>query len=399
MKKNLLFFLAFVTLTTFAANDEHKAILYGDGIHDDTEAIQSMLDSRTIQVSLPVPKKNYTISRPLKIYSNQEFVLDRYTTIRLADSSNCIMLTTADTVSQNISVKGGIWDCNNKGQLPNPFHFKHPQAPNYNGFGLFFLNVMHLTISDLTVKDPTTFAITIDKTSYFTVSNIYFDFNYGNPWATNMDGVHLNGNCHYGEIHNIQGACYDDMIALNTEEGTAGPISFVTISGLYAHDCHSAVRLMACSYPLTNVVIENVFGTYFQYCVGLTKYYQGHGGYFSGISLRNIFASKAPRLTIYQKDGGFVYPFIFIESEVVIKSLYISDVHRVEDIIATPTLRIDSKATVDQLIFQNVYQENHTGTPFPVISNSGTINRYDFRNIESNGDEVLFNDGMMKEKR
>jgi len=396
MKKILTLLLILTVSATVAATNKHKVTLYGDGMHDDTEAIQSMLDSRSTHVTLPAPAKHYTISSPLKLYSNQEFVLDRYTTIRLADSSNCFMLTTADTASVNISVKGGIWDCNNKGQLPNPFHFKHPQAPKYNGIGMFFLNVMHLTISDLTIKDPTTFAITIDKTSYFTVSNIYFDFNYGNPWATNMDGIHLNGNCHYGEIHNIQGACYDDMIALNTEEGTAGPISFVTISGLYAHDCHSAVRLMACSYPLTDVVIENVHGTYFQYCVGLTKYYEGKGGYFSGISLRNIFASKAPRLTVYRKDGSFVYPFIWIENDVAVKSLYISDVHRVENTIATPTLRIEKGATVNQLTFHNIYQENHTGTAFPVISNSGTINHYDFRNIVSNGDVIMQNNGEIK---
>lgn len=31
--------------------------LYGDGIHDDTLAIQKMLDSRVSVVELPVPKK------------------------------------------------------------------------------------------------------------------------------------------------------------------------------------------------------------------------------------------------------------------------------------------------------------------------------------------------------
>jgi|GEM_PF-536731 len=414
MKKILFLLFAFAIVANLSAGNRKKAVLYGDGVHDDTEAIQSMLDSRSTQVKLPIPTKYYVISRPLVIYSNQELLLDRYTTVFLADSSNCYMLTTAEnaggknsnqerpnlnridsTRSENITVKGGIWDCNNKGQLPNPIHFKHPQAPHYNGIGMFFLNVKHLTLSDLTVKNPTTFAITIDKAEYFTVSNIYFDFNYGNPWATNMDGVHLNGNCHYGEISNIQGACYDDMIALNTEEGSGGPISHVTIIGLYAHDCHSAVRLMACSFPLTDVVIENIHGTFYQYCVGLTKYYEGKGGYLSGISLRNIFASKAPRLSVYHKDGSFVYPFIWIEEGVNVKSLSIADVHRVENVIATPTLRIEKSATVNRLSFQNVYQENHTGTAFPVISNSGTIGHYDFQNIESNGDKILVNDGVM----
>ena len=37
--------------------------LYGDGVHDDTDAIQSMLDSGVCCVALPVPGKNYLISR------------------------------------------------------------------------------------------------------------------------------------------------------------------------------------------------------------------------------------------------------------------------------------------------------------------------------------------------
>ena len=35
--------------------------LYGDGIHDDTNAIQEMLDSKISLVELPVPKKHYCI--------------------------------------------------------------------------------------------------------------------------------------------------------------------------------------------------------------------------------------------------------------------------------------------------------------------------------------------------
>ena len=42
------------------------AILYGDGIHDDYEAIQELLDSGSCQISLPAPKKLYSISKTLK---------------------------------------------------------------------------------------------------------------------------------------------------------------------------------------------------------------------------------------------------------------------------------------------------------------------------------------------
>ena len=50
--------------------------------------------------------------------------------------------------------------------------------------------------------------------TYFTVENIRFDFNYGNPVPVNMDGVHVDGGCHFGYIHNITGSLY---VILRTE--------------------------------------------------------------------------------------------------------------------------------------------------------------------------------------
>ena len=55
--------------------------LYGDGIHDDTDAIQEMLDSGVCEVSLPAPEKNFVISRPLVIPSNCKLKLPRYAVI------------------------------------------------------------------------------------------------------------------------------------------------------------------------------------------------------------------------------------------------------------------------------------------------------------------------------
>ena len=66
--------------------------LYGDGIHDDTAAIQEMIDSGVCEVRLPAPAKFYLISKPLALPSNFRLVLPRYAEIRLADGSNCVMV-------------------------------------------------------------------------------------------------------------------------------------------------------------------------------------------------------------------------------------------------------------------------------------------------------------------
>lgn len=46
----------------------------GDGLCDDTECIQSLLDAGISTVYLPQPTVNYLISRPLRIHSNQQLV-------------------------------------------------------------------------------------------------------------------------------------------------------------------------------------------------------------------------------------------------------------------------------------------------------------------------------------
>ena len=66
-------------------------ILYGDGIHDDYPAIQEMINSGVCEVSLPIPKKHYLISRTLVLPSNFKLTLPRFAEIRLADGANCLM--------------------------------------------------------------------------------------------------------------------------------------------------------------------------------------------------------------------------------------------------------------------------------------------------------------------
>ena len=66
--------------------------LYGDGVHDDTDAIQELIDSGACEVTLPAPAVHYLISRPLMLPSNFRLVLPRFARIRLADGANCLML-------------------------------------------------------------------------------------------------------------------------------------------------------------------------------------------------------------------------------------------------------------------------------------------------------------------
>ena len=87
--------------------------LAGDGVSDDTAAIQARLDEGRSCVYLPPPKSHYVISRTLKIGSGQELRLDRLTRIRLAEKSDCPLLENrcyraGSGTNADIVVTGGI---------------------------------------------------------------------------------------------------------------------------------------------------------------------------------------------------------------------------------------------------------------------------------------------------
>jgi hypothetical protein len=354
-------------------------------------------------VELPLAAKHYLISRTLKIHSNQELALPRFCRIRLQDGSNCTMLENADPEAgnTNIDIHGGIWDYNNRGQLGNPWLHPQPAHPNYNGFMILFRKVKNFRMADLTLKDPVTFAVTLDTATDFTVENITFDFNYGNPAATNMDGIHLNGNCHYGVIRNLKGACYDDLVALNADEGSAGPISHISIDGIFARDCHSAVRLLSDRYPVTDVHIQNVFGTFYVYTITLSKYYnKAERGHYDRIVINNIHAAKAANNPVYCKTDEFMgrQPIIYVEGNLHVGNLSIYDVHRVEENIPVATIIVGSGTVVEALTIANVSVENRLGKPFPLLVNDGNIRRLRTSMLEAGADEVFVNRGTVGER-
>jgi hypothetical protein len=396
--------------------------LYGDGIHDDTAAIQELIDSGLCEVSLPAPRACYLISAPLVIPSNFKLKLPRYAHIKLADGSNCFMLQNkvvdkpesrlreflfpvhkelwkfydlyspdAADCCHDFEIEGGIWDFNNQGQDPNPIYTCRFDERNYLGHTMFFYNVRNFRLSNMTFKDPANYAIMIDTGSYFTIENLTFDFNFGNPIASNMDGVHLNGNCHFGVIRNLQGACYDDLVALNAHEGSGGDITNMEIDGIFAENCHSAVRLLTVNHRIAHVTISRVFGTYYQYCIGLTKYYPGETtGGFDAITLRDIHAAKSERLPIQEAhmgDKSYHFPLIWAQEEVVINRLSIEHLHRREHVNPIDTVRIEPRAFVRELNICDLTVENDTDSACAKVVNLGEIGRLRAQGMDK--DEIV----------
>lgn len=397
--------------------EENKYILYGDGIHDDYPAIQEMIDSGACEVVLPAPKDKYLITKPLVIPSNFKLKLPRFAEIKLADGANCFMLKNKtvnkpgkrlrdfliqsekdfwyfidefspdeEDVCCNFEIEGGIWNFNNKNQDSNPIQTGKFDERHFLGHIMLFYNVKNFRLSNMTFKDPSNYAVMIEKASYFTVENIDFDFNEGNPYSVNMDGIHLNGDCHYGVIRNLKGACYDDFVALNAHEGAGGDITNIEIDGLFAENCHSAVRLLAVQQNIEHITISNVFGTYYQYCIGFTKFYPGETtGCFDAITLNNIHASKAKRMPIQEIHMGnekdYHFPFVWIQGETKVKTLSVNGLYRREYENPVATIQIDEKAEVDNLVLECISLNNHMSSEVKLIVNNGSIKNL----VKSNG--------------
>ncbi len=379
--------------------------LYGDGIHDDLPAIQEMIDSGVREVVLPLPKVCYLISGTITIPSNFRLVLPRYAEIKLADGADCILVTNKTALNgkefaewglwnkilersaepqyciHDFEICGGIWNFNNKGQAENPLWTAGSGPKDYTGFGMQFFNVKNFKLTNMTLKDPVNFAVTLDTASWFTVEDITFDFNYGNPTAVNMDGIHLCGNCHYGTLRNLKGACYDDLVAINACEGSVGPITNIEVNGIFATDCHSAVRIHTVDSNIENIHISNVFGTYYQYCIGLTNIGTPTTGNFDAITLDNIYASKAERLSVYCKDGQAQYALIYVQEYAKIKNLKISTLHRREYNNPIFTLALIGNSQIDNLILENITVENNTDDKMWFMSNDGNIENFTMQNI------------------
>ena len=294
MKACSISILWFLVGAAHLASGEGVALppLAGDGVADDTAAIQSRLDSGASCVYLPPPPKCYLISKTLKIGSDQELRLDRYSVIRLAPKSDCPMIENCGYVGgsdKRIAITGGIWDMANLDQSPNPQQYGRlkppkpsPMPPQHEndfffGMAMRFSSVEGMSVRGVTVRNPTSYGMAFCKTSYFLVDDVSFDYTTWNPIPLNLDGVHFDGHCHHGKISNLRGTCFDDLVALNANDGQCaqeqGPITDVDIDGVYADYCHSAVRLLSTGAELKRVTIRNVHGNFYTYAVGLTHFF------------------------------------------------------------------------------------------------------------------------------
>ncbi len=243
--------------------------IMGDGITDDTPALQRALN--TCGGYLELPAGIYLITRTLLVPSNTHLKLHPYAVMKLSGEirrrAGEFLLSNADARNgnENITIEGGLWDgncCGTYNEKPDIF------TPNgWSGSMFNFHKVKNLKLSSMTVMDSPAYFFRFCELDGFDIQNIIFTGNNARP---NQDGLHFCGGCKNGYIGNIvalNGQTNDDLIALNADDSLRrvenlglvnGAIENIRIENIVAEDCHTFLRMLSVDSPIRNIEIRNV---------------------------------------------------------------------------------------------------------------------------------------------
>ena len=327
---------------------------------DDTARLQALLDSGKGRVEFP--DGTFVVSKPLCIGSDTHLVCSPRTVVRLKDGANCPLIMNRSCAAgedRNITVEGGVWDGNNVAQKRG-----RPRRPKMAGGGdinqlTVFAGVRNLHLKGLTLKDSDSYSIELTDVADFVVEDIVFDCNDRTP---NQDGVHVDGFARDGLIRNIRGHTNDDLVALNSDEGSwrspSNDIVNVTIDGLYGgDDGYTAVRLLSRNAHVENIVIRNIYGRFKYNGVSFThwagKDHKPGMGHFDDILIENVYASNC------MKTGGFWGMIYFQEGVESVGHVTVRNLRRVDApdcLNSNYTIRFGAGARIDTLILDNVCQ-------------------------------------------
>lgn len=364
-------------------------MLYGDGIHDETSELQTMLDGCGI-VTVDKPG-TYLISKTLKIHSNTKFVLSPGAKLLAAPLSKCALIEnehfTGGGRDENIEIVGGIWDgnCDAMGldaSCETDHRCDEPYSPElFKGKLIRFAHIDRIVLSRMTVKDPVSYGIQIGDVYGFVVRDLFFDYNW--HFGT-TDGVHINGPAYDGVIENLAGTTNDDMVSLTTydephAEVTKGPIENVYIHNLTARNGYSAVRLLSGEDdPLRAVRIDGIYGTYRHCAVVISNHNQRPGrSWFDQIVIENVYASKSdtpltPECHIKWDKHFDRTPLLIFGQDAVCGSVTIRNVHRHQEKSTESTMfEFHRTCSIDRLVLDNIHQTTAEGVKAPIWCNKG----------------------------
>ena len=210
----------------------------GDGVTDDTIAVQNAVTSGNIVVF----NNSYLVKSPINLHSNITIIGTGSIELNSDDISDWYANSTFKASNiDTINIEG--------------------ITINSNCFGILIQGCYNVSLRDLTFTTGK-FAITLDDT----FTNYTHDVSIENIFVNNgttspsSDGVHINGGCYNISVNNASGTTADDFIALNAIEGSGAhhTIQNVRINNIECPNAIYGLRIYGnntCS--IEDVIIEN----------------------------------------------------------------------------------------------------------------------------------------------
>ena len=366
-------------------------MLYADGIHDDTSALQELLDTRGIAI---VDKPGtYLITKTLILHSNTRLILSPGARFLAAPLSKCALIQNehfeGNGRDENIEIVGGIWDgnCDEMGldaEYESAHRLDDPYDPkSFKGKLIRFAHADRIMLSGMTVRNPVSYGIQIADAYVFTVRDIFFDYNW--HFGT-TDGVHINGPARDGLIENLSGTTNDDLVSLTTydeshAEVTKGTIEQVCIRNLSAQNGYSGVRLLSGEdFPLRAVRIDGLYGTYRHHAVVISNHNERPGSvWFDDLLIENIYACKSDTplgkgCHLKWEGGADRDAFLFFGTDAVCGNVCVRNVHRHQTASTkSPLFEFSRSCRIQHLTLEHICQTVAEGVTAPLWKNEGTI--------------------------
>lgn len=202
----------------------------GDGVTDDTEAIQKALTFNNVNIS-----KNYLITENLVLHSNLK-VFGGGTITKKSEFNDSYLNHSIFSCTNSNNI-----DINNIVLISNSLAISVHGCSNVNITNLIINSKKYSILISDSEKN---------ESNGITISNIKLE---NDVTIISSDGIHINGGCSNIYVTNVSGTTGDDFIALNAIEGIRKTIKNIIIDNIKCSG-YAGVRL----YGQLNCVIENV---------------------------------------------------------------------------------------------------------------------------------------------
>jgi parallel beta-helix repeat protein len=182
----------------------------GDGVTDDTAAIQAAVDAANVVTFPKTPSGIYLVSNTIRLSDFARLTFDNNVTVKLADNSDVPIISNADSVGGNVGIEiyGGIFDANKTNQTGNfgtldfdnitkcifsNVYIQGGSSDNTISNGAFAINnSTNCLLENCTVANAQSEGLYLINCSEFRIiGGEYFNTVGGSGCATNVGGQHL----------------------------------------------------------------------------------------------------------------------------------------------------------------------------------------------------------------